>query len=64
MLKRVDRYYISVNTKREKHFTYLIIEVTIKPQYIGIAKMRLNLYFSSELMFNLRLLKLALEKNL
>jgi|APAra0007618257_1042622.scaffolds.fasta_scaffold00730_10 hypothetical protein len=44
--------------------SYLIIEIAIKPEYVGVTKMRLNLNFSSELMFNLGLLKLALEKNL
>ena len=43
---------------------YLIIEVTIEPEYIGVTKMRLDLNFSSELMLDLRLLKLCLEKNL
>jgi hypothetical protein len=44
--------------------SFLIIEIAIKPEYVGVTKMRLNLNFSSELMFNLGLLKLALEKNL
>jgi len=42
---------------------YLIIEISIKAKNIRMAKMTLNLHFTAQLMFDLRLFELALEKN-
>ena len=42
---------------------YLIVEISIKAKDIGMTKMTLNLHFTAQLMFDLRLFELALEKN-
>ena len=47
----------------EMYKFYLIIEISIKAKNIRMAKMTLNLHFTAQLMFDLRLFELALEKN-
>ena len=44
--------------------SYLVVEVSVQAQDVGMAQMRLDLDLSTELVLDVRLLQLILEQNL
>lgn len=44
--------------------SYLVVEVSVQAQDVGMAQMRLDLDLSAELVLDVRLLQLILEQNL
>ena len=43
---------------------YLVVEVPVEPQDVGVPQVRLDFYFTTELVLNIGLLKLRLEQHL